>query len=530
MANIGPAQKKVLTVLSDGKPRSHREIVKKGGLSYKSVGHALRRLWEKELIFRTEEPIRERNSIFKGRAGKTSNLRSYRLYVLCQKRVDSLHIQGVRFVKYDKKYLDKRAFGKSKAKMVLEFLKKNQDRAFFSTEVAEALKDKGVKLSDIMANMRRFEKKGRVYIRGYRTHENETPFKEGYLLTWIDPNKSRDEALDEAIRRTNKALADRSSTSPVIGRIRLIRDQIIEASKLKDLVGFDYILNKLGCSEHEAKRALKRTMQLYSDIKEIKLFNAYRYFCHTSLSEEDLKAAIATMENYIRKVKGRANRIGHNWEACVEWFIDTYTVGANFRTQNHRTKRMDPRRVTIHLIKSVGRRRQNAELDRVWSITPSIFAKPITYILECKWGLVRRESVDDFLNVLRWSKEFGVDTPEGRQVKQGVIGVFAGRAFNPKENVRLKNDTVISLASYAARMNIQLLKATDFNEKLRGRGCPKTVTVQKVCRIAKDEDGVRELLDKIWADTKKSEEVLSKAMEKNKEVYDFEKMLESSGK
>jgi hypothetical protein len=106
----------------------------------------------KRTIFRTEEPIRERNSIFKGRAGKTSSLRSYRLYVLCQKRVDSLHIQGVRFVKYDK-YLDKRAFGKSKAKMAREVLKKNQDRAFFSTEVAEALKDKGVKLSDIMANM-----------------------------------------------------------------------------------------------------------------------------------------------------------------------------------------------------------------------------------------------------------------------------------------------------------------------------------------------------------------------------------------
>ena len=53
----------------------------------------------------------------------------------------------------------------------------------------------------------------------------------------------------------------------------------------------------------------------------------------------------------------------------------------------------------------------------------------------------------------------------------GVVGVFAASAFNPREIVRLKDETTISLASYAARM--QLLKAADFNEKAAGAGLSK---------------------------------------------------------
>jgi len=96
--------------------------------------------------------------------------------------------------------------------------------------------------------------------------------------------------------------------------------------------------------------------------------------------------------------------------------------------------------------------------------------------------------------------------------------VFAASAFNPKENVRLKDETTISLASYAAGMEIQLLKASDFNEKLRERGCPMRVTVQKVCKVAEDEKEVRELLDAIWKDPEKGDEMLAEAMEKNEEL------------
>jgi len=292
------------------------------------------------------------------------------------------------------------------------------------------------------------------------------------------------------------------------------------------LVSFDFIQNKLGCSMYEAEGAITRALQLYPDLKEVKIFGNFRYYYHDSIPEKELRAAIALKENYIRVVKGRANRIGHNWEAVVEYFIDSLTTGAKFLTQNHRNGVMDPRRITIHLIKPVGGRKYNAEVDRLWEVTPGPLLKPTTYVLECKWGLVRKKDVDDFFNVLAWSKEFGVDTPEGRQVKQGIVGVFAGSAFNPKESVRLKDETEISLATYAARMNIQLLKASDFNGKLRERVVPKEVTVQKICRISKDEKEVREVLEDIWENPEKSEEVLAKTADKNKDVYEFERTLE----
>ena len=309
----------------------------------------------------------------------------------------------------------------------------------------------------------------------------------------------------------------------------MIRDQILEATKLRDLVSFEFIQNKLNCSLYEAEGAISRALQLYPDLQMVKLFNAYNYYYHTSLPPEELKVATAFKQNYVRQMKGRHNRIGHNWEASVEWFIDKFTMGASFQTQNHRTAVMDPRRITLHLIKSVGGRKQNAEVDRVWRVTMGIFAQPIIYVLECKWGLVQRRQIDDFLEVIKWSTDFGVSTPEGRSIKQGVVGVFAGSAFNPKENVKLKDETVISLATYAARINIQLLKGADFNQKMQEKGISKNITIQGICRVAKNEKEVREILTKIWENPGKSPEILSNVAGKNKEVYEFEKILEETG-
>ena len=92
----------------------------------------------------------------------------------------------------------------------------------------------------------------------------------------------------------------------------------------------------------------------------------------------------------------------------------------------------------------------------------------------------------------------------------------------------MKDEKVISLATYAARMNIQLLKASDFNEKLRDRGCHKRITVQKICRISRDEKEVRGILEKILENPDKSEEILVKVADKNKDVYEFERMLKET--
>jgi hypothetical protein len=519
----------ILAELAANVPKSQREIVKASGLSGKAVYSALFLCWKKGLILRTKEPLYESERIFKGRGGISQNTRPYHLYLLKPKGKDSVRLGSHDFVKYDREYLDARGGGKlSKAQMILNFIEKHKDMAYFSTEIVEALKNKGVLVRDIMSNVRRFEKRGLVYVRGYKMDDRQTPFKNGYLITWLDPEKPRKEAIEEAIRKTDKSLADSASAVSIIERIHSIRDMILEHSTLRRLVGFPYIQNKLGCTDHETERAVNRALQLYPDLQEVKLFNNYRYYYHSSMPEEDLKAATTMKMNYIRMTKGRDNRIGHNWEAVAEWFIDRFTTGARFWTQNHRTNGMDSRRVTLHLMRGVGGRRMNAEVDRVWEVTPGIFAPPITYVLSCKWGLVSKEHVDDFLDVLQWSKEFGVDTPDGRQVKQGIVGVFAGGAFNPKETVRLKDEMVISLASYAARMNIQLLKAADFNQKLHEKGCPKKVTVQKVCRIAKDENEVRETLDVIWKNPEKGEEILVEALERNKDVYGFEKMMEET--
>ena len=523
-----PSQNRVLVILSDGTAKCSRDIAKLTGLSRGATENALKRLWVRGIILRTKSPVFEAARIFKGRAGVSRNTRPYHLYLFQPNNKNVIREGDLAFVGYDKKYLDARGGGiKSKATAVLEFLEKHGEKAWFSIEIVSNLQNESVRPRDIMANIRRFEKKGLVYVRGYKLEERQTPFKEGYLITWIDQKKSREQAIVEAVERTDFALEGRSSMNPTMERVHRIADIIVEHSKLKDLVGFNYIQEKLKCSEYEAKHALKRALQLYPKLQKIKLFDAYSYYYHLSLSDEDLRAAISMKENYIRLTQGKRHRIGHNWEAVSEWFIDRFTTGAHFWTQNHRTKKMDSRRITLHLLKGVGGRRTAAEVDRVWEVTPGIFAPDITYVLSCKWGLVRKLDVDDFFEVLRWTKEFGVDTSDGRQIKQGITGVFAGQAFDPKDYVKLKNEDKISLASYAARMNVQLLTAADFNVKLQQRGCCKAISVQKTCRAARNEKQVRELLEAIWENPTKSEEVLEKAFRNNEDIYQFEKMLEN---
>jgi hypothetical protein len=68
--------------------------------------------------------------------------------------------------------------------------------------------------------------------------------------------------------------------------------------------------------------------------------------------------------------------------------------------------------------------------------------------------------------------------------------------------------------------------AADFNVKLRERGCPRGVTVQKVCRLAREEEEVREALDRIWKGPEGGVEILAELQSVNEDLYRFEEMLE----
>jgi len=190
--------------------------------------------------------------------------------------------------------------------------------------------------------------------RGYKGAERQTPFREGYMLTWVDQGIPRDEGFMEAVARTEAAVSRMYAGSQTMERIHRIRDMILEHTRLRRLVSYDYLENELRCNHDQSEHALHRALQLYPDLQYVKLFGVYRYFYHTSMSPEDMSAATEMTKNYLRLAKGRDNRVGHNWEAVADWFIDWFTSGARFWNQNHREGGMDSRRITLHLLKGVG--------------------------------------------------------------------------------------------------------------------------------------------------------------------------------
>jgi hypothetical protein len=425
---------------------------------------------------------------------------------------------GAQYVAYGERKKDGRSREvESKAGKILQFLASNSYKAFYSKDI---VKEIGVKSSDIMTNVRRFERKGLVFVRGYQSHDHRSPFSKGFILTYINQNSPRDQAVKEAFERTNSVLTEHPTSNTVHERVRLIRDQLLTTNELLSLAYFKHVLN---CTIYKVKLALRRAKQLYADIKEVKVFDKFTYYYLDSMRPEDLAANIELKKNYIRVRYGRENRIGHNWEACAEWFIDKFTEGAEFQQQNHRQK-MDSRRITLHLLKQVGDRKQNAEVDRVWKVTPGLFSPTVTYVLGCKWSIVTKKTLDDFLEVLKWSTDFGVDAENGRELKKGVVPVFAAGTYKMKEMVTV-NSEKITLLQYAARMNIRLLRPADFNEKLREHEADKVFTVQKVCRVCKDENDVRSILDAVWNEPSNTQEAIKETIVKNQNLFEFEKEL-----
>jgi len=59
------------------------------------------------------------------------------------------------------------------------------------------------------------------------------------------------------------------------------------------------------------------------------------------------------------------------------------------------------------------------------------------------------------------------------------------------------------------------LRHADFNVKLREHGAQKKVTVQKICKVCRDERDVREVLDEIWQNPSRTIEVITETIVKN---------------
>ncbi len=327
----GDSRGVLLGVLGDGVPRSCRELVRLSGLGFRQVDNAVYRCWRGGLVLRTAAPVYEFEEVNLGRRGRAAHTRAYHLYVLSG-LLDAAVFDGRHFVSYSREYLDPRGKGgvTSKASRILDFLRGNSGEAFYSTVIAAKLAGYNVCVRDVMSSARRWEAKGFVYIRGYKTDERQTPFREGYILTVVDRDKPWEIAVDEAIARTDRVLEGAYSSSPTIARVNRIRDIVLEHTRLRSLVGYMYIEDQLRCSHDQAEFSLKRALQLYPSIRELKLFGVYRYFYHESMNEEELAAAVEAKRNTLRLEKGRDNRIGHNWEAAADWFIDKFTAGAKF--------------------------------------------------------------------------------------------------------------------------------------------------------------------------------------------------------
>jgi len=68
--------------MSDGKPRSTREVTERLGVTARAAESACCRYWKAGLLLRSEKPLHEANRVFAGRAGTSYNTRSFYLSVL----------------------------------------------------------------------------------------------------------------------------------------------------------------------------------------------------------------------------------------------------------------------------------------------------------------------------------------------------------------------------------------------------------------------------------------------------------------
>jgi hypothetical protein len=108
------------------------------------------------------------------------------------------------------------------------------------------------------------------------------------------------------------------------------------------------------------------------------------------------------------------------------------------------------------------RRKKSAEIDGVWESREAALLcnnEEVTNLLEVKFNLVRRDDVEDFLDIARFSKEFGADDRHGRVIRNGVVLWMAGAAIDNKASILVGND-YLTVASFASRLGIKFIRVS----------------------------------------------------------------------
>ena len=139
------SRRQVLAVLSDGSPKSCRQISKASGLSVKKVENSVYLCWLRGLVLRTASPVYEHERVNLGRRGRTVHTRPYHLYLFSEKDMESSNVDGRSFVSYSEEHLDPRGgHVSSKSSRVLDFLRSNPGETFYSTVIVKRLSEFGV--------------------------------------------------------------------------------------------------------------------------------------------------------------------------------------------------------------------------------------------------------------------------------------------------------------------------------------------------------------------------------------------------
>ena len=199
-------RKVIVGLLSDGKPHTAKEFIKALGIA---AYQGLSRTWQSGLIFRTEYPVRQNETVLSGRLGKNCHLVMYHKCLLIPPNFhdNSLVVDGVKYVRFDRSYLDSRGAGDSKSDRIRSFLLLHKDRAWFSRELRDEMSSKlrpgerEITASDIMSTLRHDQRKRRCCDRGHAGNDEDgsKPFQRGFCVVWFDPELPHVKALEKAI-------------------------------------------------------------------------------------------------------------------------------------------------------------------------------------------------------------------------------------------------------------------------------------------------------------------------------------------